>query len=365
MVERLQTAYKSVAADLLAASHPAGYWPGQLSSSPLATATAVSALVCCELEMQRKNCLKEDWSEKIQLLIFSGLHYLAKHQNEDGGWGDTDRSNSNIATTLLVRSAFQLAGAPAYPADMLPQADAYIKREGGIRGLRKRYGKDKTFAAPILANMAIAGLTPWRNVASLPYEWACLPQSSYRYLRLPVVSYAIPALVAVGLARSKHAPSLNPLSRYVRKKCIAKGLRRVREMQPESGGFLEAIPLTSFVAMCLASAGYADHPSVADAVGFLADSVRDDGSWPIDTNLSVWNTSLSISALSSGGEELPAVSISQWLLARQHTQQHPYTAASPGGWSWTERSGGVPDVDDTSAALLALDALLPKRHSAE
>jgi len=361
MIERIHTAYKAVSADLLAASNSAGYWTGQLSSSPLATATAVSALVTCEMEMQRKDCLKQDWSEKIRLLIFSGLHYLAKQQNEDGGWGDTDRSRSNIATTMLVRAAFQMAGAPAEPAELLPQADAYIRREGGIRGLRKRYGKDKTFAAPILANMAIAGLTSWRSVPALPFEWACFPQASYRHLRLPVVSYAIPALVAVGLARFKQAPPLNPLSRYLRNKCIERGLRRVEAMQPESGGFLEAIPLTAFVAMSLATAGYADHPIVATAIGFLADAVRDNGSWPIDTNLAVWNTSLSVSALAHGGEDCTTSAVGSWLLARQHTKQHPFTGSLPGGWSWTERSGGVPDVDDTSATLLALRLLLQQQ----
>ena len=380
MVERTEAAYKTVSADLLAASNDSGFWPGQLSSSSLSTATAVSALVCCELEMQRKNCLQEDWSEKIRLLIFAGLHYLAKQQNEDGGWGDTDRSCSNIATTMLVRSAFQLAGAPAHPADLLPNADTYIKREGGVRGLQKRYGRDKTFAAPILANAAIAGMIPFSRVPALPFELACLPQATYRHLRLPVVSYALPALVAVGLVKFMHAPPLNPVTRYIRKRCIDRGLRRVEEMQPESGGFLEAIPLTSFVAMSLASAGYADHPVVAAGIRFLADSVRDDGSWPIDTNLAVWNTSLSAAALCKGQilngagepragspnedesrEDFASTAVSNWILERQHIQQHPYTGALPGGWSWTDRSGGVPDVDDTSAALIALRALLDQR----
>ena len=31
-------------------------------------------------------------------LIIESLHWLARRQNEDGGWGDTDRSLSNIAT---------------------------------------------------------------------------------------------------------------------------------------------------------------------------------------------------------------------------------------------------------------------------
>jgi len=43
-----------------------------------------------------------------------------------------------------------------------------------------------------------------------------------------------------------------------------------------------------------------------------------------------------------------------WLLACQHREQNPFTGSAPGGWAWTDLSGGVPDADDTSAALLAL-----------
>ena len=32
-------------------------------------------------------------------LIDSGLAWLTAHQNDDGGWGDTVRSKSNISTT--------------------------------------------------------------------------------------------------------------------------------------------------------------------------------------------------------------------------------------------------------------------------
>jgi squalene-hopene/tetraprenyl-beta-curcumene cyclase len=38
---------------------------------------------------------------------------------------------------------------------------------------------------------------------------------------------------------------------------------------------------------------------------------------------------------------------------------HPYTQARPGGWAWTDLSGGVPDADDTAGALLALRDLAP------
>ena len=78
-------------------------------------------------------------------------------------------------------------------------------------GLRQRYGKDKTFAVPILTNYALAGLVDWSEVAPLPFELACVPQHFYRWTRMPVVSYAVPALVAIGQARFFHRPPRFPL----------------------------------------------------------------------------------------------------------------------------------------------------------
>jgi squalene-hopene/tetraprenyl-beta-curcumene cyclase len=84
-------------------------------------------------------------------------------------------------------------------------------------------------------------------------------------------------------------------------------------------------------------------------VEFLARSVREDGSWPIDTNLATWGTTLSVKAL---GEITPKTT--RWLLGQQYQDTHPFTNAAPGGWAWTDLPGGVPDADDTSGALIAL-----------
>ena len=70
-------------------------------------------------------------------------------------------------------------------------------------------------------------------------------------------------------------------------------------MQSESGGFLEATPLTSFVVMSLAGMGMSDHPTVVRGIEFLLASVRSDASWPIDTNLATWNTTLAMKALTN------------------------------------------------------------------
>ena len=164
-----------------------------------------------------------------------------------------------------------------------------------------------------------------------------------------MVSYAIPALVAIGLARFHHRRPLNPLARCVRSLAAGRSLRVAERMQPESGGFLEAAPLTSFVVMSLANIGRADHPIVRNGLRFLADSVRGDGSWPIDTNLATWVTTLAINALDDGSAEPAGRKCLDWLLGCQHRVRHPFTGAEAGGWGWSDLSGAVPDADDTPA----------------
>jgi squalene-hopene/tetraprenyl-beta-curcumene cyclase len=87
--------------------------------------------------------------------------------------------------------------------------------------------------------------------------------------------------------------------------------------------------------------------------------VRPDGSWPIDSNLSTWVTTLSINALSDAGENLDEMAgkLRRWLLDQQSRSLHPFTSAAPGGWGWTPLPGAVPDADDTAGALLALKHL--------
>lgn len=366
MVEpgRLLSAYETARADLLAERGSYGHWEGRLASSPLSTATAISALVLAEQHGRRvgnDNFITEIYQSDLSEQVIASLYWLARQQNDDGGWGDTDKSLSNIATTMLVRAAFHLTGVPAKYADLLERADRYVEKHGGVAGLLRRYGKDKTFAVPILTNCALADLVPWRAVPALPFELACLPQSFYRFLKLPVVSYAIPALVAVGQARYYHKKPANPIARWIRSRAIQPSLEVLQRVQPESGGFLEATPLTSFVVMSLASIGLAEHRVTRRGIEFLLASVRADGSWPIDTNLATWNTTLAVNALGNAPDGLatstlgPSASgLLDWVLDCQQREIHPYTGTPPGGWAWTDLSGGVPDADDTPGALLAL-----------
>ena len=306
-----------------------------------------------------------------------GTGWLLDHQNEDGGWGDTDRSFSNISTTALGWAALAFATRRDVVAAAERRAEAWLTNAAGgmapsalAKAITARYGRDRTFSVPILTMCALAGRTgsgseAWRFIPQLPFELAVIPRKFFTVITLPVVSYALPALIAMGLVRHRHRPSRNLVARSIRDRAASRSLGVLDSLQPPNGGFLEATPLTSFVAMSLIAAAQATHPVVQRALDFLRRSVRDDGSWPIDTNLATWVTTLSVEALNAGGrltehlDEHARTSVRTWLLAQQTRDEHRYTGAASGAWSWTNLPGGVPDADDTPGALLALRALDP------
>ena len=353
---RVRTAWTRVCQRLLAERNEHGHWTGELCSSALSTATAVVAL-----ELAQRNGPEDPAADTWRELCRKGIGYLLEAQRDDGGWGDTDRSYSNVATTMLAEAALVVTrdwhatwGCQDRAENARLEARRYIDHVGGIAALRRRYGRDKTFAVPILACAALAGVADWKEVAPLPFELAVFPQSWYRFLRLPVVSYAIPALVAIGQVRYHFRPPRNPALRAIRRLALPSSLRVLREVQPESGGYLEAVPLTSFVVMSLEGMGRHDEPVAVRGRGFLVESARPDGSWPIDTNLATWNTTLAVQHLAVGGWEIRQLACLDWILDCQGKRRHRYTGAPPGGWGWSDLSGSVPDADDTPGALLAL-----------
>ena len=455
---------------LLSKRNEQGWWTGRLSTSALSTATAVMALhkaVAAAQDAQQRDC----W----QKLVVGGLKWLAEHQNSDGGWGDTVLSISNISTTMLAHAVFRVNACPhgkergqaprrsepgvkgtsdwrgASPRSLptpfdtvIESSDEYIRKAGGVPAVIKRYGKDRTFSIPILTHCALAGIVDWKDVMPLPFELACVPHRFYAAVRMPVVSYALPALIAIGQVIFKHRRHWNPVMRLIRHAASQPSLRVLESIQPTHGGFLEATPLTSFVCMSLLGCDLFDHVVTQRCLQFIEASVREDGSWPIDTNLTTWVTTLSVNAMAgeekdsgfrirdsgsagelqprSGDSSVPeatasgqsslggqapaerqlasasprltvtegsapaaratgtglpllcsyvsrdsngsvisgavdsgwALTVRTWLLGQQYRIVHPYTHAAPGGWSWTDLPGGVPDADDTPGAMLAL-----------
>ncbi len=237
----------------------------------------------------------------------------------------------------------------------------YIDAIGGREALKQRYGKDKTFVVPILTNLAIAGLVDWDDVAALPFEAAVFPQSMYRLLQMPVVSYAIPALVAIGQAQafswqeSHRAAALDSCCRDRSDDgCVIADAARKRRLFGSN-------PVDFVCGDEFGGDGACGSCGQSAAVcGFWAHRCATEGSWPIDTNLATWVTSLAIHALACDPDDDGAWcsdTLVHWHLSCQHSQRHPFTGAEPGGWGWSDLSGAVPDSDDTPAAILALHQL--------
>src|SRR5690606_8560155 len=122
--------------------------------------------------------------------LVESLHWLARNQNSDGGWGDCLGARSNVAATMLVQAAFRMTGVPAKYSDLIDRADEYVAAQGGVAGLWRHYGRDKTLVASILTNGALAGMVPWRQVPALPFETMCVPKRWQHHVPIPVVRHA-------------------------------------------------------------------------------------------------------------------------------------------------------------------------------
>jgi squalene-hopene/tetraprenyl-beta-curcumene cyclase len=361
--DAFHAARRAAVAALLARRNTAGHWIGRLSSSALSTATAITALRLVDAQAHAAR-------------IEAGGRWLAATQLADGSWGDTVASQGNLSTTLLCWASLGPSADAAAAGPTIKRAEKWIRNVTGslepgaiAAGLAAIYGRDRTFSVPILTHIALCGRfgdprrpETWRVIPQLPFELAALPRAWFRLVDMQVVSYALPALIAIGQVRHAAAPGWAGI-RAVRDAARGPTLRTLAAIQPDGGGYLEATPLTSFVTMSLAGMGLARHVVARKGVDFLERSQRPDGSWPIDTNLATWVTTQSVAALAAGGrlaEHLPASErtvIRDWLLGQQWNRVHPSTGAAAGGWAWTDLPGGVPDADDTSGAVVALAEL--------
>lgn len=361
--ELLQNRFHELSSVLLDWQNSKGYWEGELSSSALGVAVSCAALHFYDVTANNAT-------------IRLGMKWLYRNVNNDGGFGDTPGSPSNISTSLLCYASVIL-NKDLFPestklqiaiSEYLAEKGIDVRSNNVAQSILDFYGSDFTFSVPILTMCALCGVPgkdAFEFIPQLPFEFALIPRSFL--VSMSVVSYAIPALVAVGIAIFKHKKKKNFLMKRIRQASIRKALVELERMMPESGGFLEAIPLTAFVSLCLIESGYRDSAVVKNGIQFLQKTLRNDGGWPIDVDLSVWVSSLAIKSLR---DHLPQIldgqkqkALSEYFLSIQNIEVHPFNGTTPGGWGWTNYSGSVPDGDDTSGVILALIKLAESDHN--
>lgn len=364
--QKLEIRFKELSKILVNELNEEGFWTGKLSSSALAVAVSIAAFHFDDPEQNEK---------EIQL----GFTWLKNNMNTDGSYGDTPESIGNTSTSLLVYAALNLySNQDSSLKDLQVNIAVYLGQNNiDINSNRvadiilDHYQKDYTFSVPILTLCALCGIPEndaFKKIPQLPFELALMPQKIYRLLNLSVVSYAIPALIAVGIVIFKKKKS-SKLSQWIRGGAEKKALKILNKSMPESGGFLEAIPLTAFVSLSLSNAGFGDMDVVKKGISFLKRMQREDGGFPIDVDLSTWVTSLSVKALGDKKDEVlnseQKENLIRHLKSVQNKLTHPFNGTSPGGWGWTNFSGSVPDGDDTPGAILSLLQLAPHHTIAE
>ena len=200
-----------VQARLKASRKPGQMWRGNLSSSAISTSVSIFALHKIDAERYRQQ-------------IESGREWLRHTMQSDGSWGDSVESPSNMTATLLTyTSLYALGAAPKQTEEYLKKRFGGIDDEHLVRGVLDYYGKDLTFSVPILVMCALAGIMKdWNSIPPFPFELTILPQRFFRFLQLPVVSYAIPALIAVGIVRFRRGRQtiFSPLREAFVPKCM-------------------------------------------------------------------------------------------------------------------------------------------------
>ncbi len=340
---------------LMAERNSDGFWTGRLATSALSTAVAIVAL---------KSANDKADSKRIE----AGLTWLCQNINADGGYGDTSGSISNVSTTLLCYAAVTFCQTNNKGSQVLEEMERWLDGKGitldsksVTRSILKFYGSDYTFSLPILSMLILCGVIPSSSIEKiprLPFEFTLLPASFYRFVNLRVVSYALPALIGVGIYLHRNRRKGLLRKGVIRDHFVKPSIEKLAGLVPDSGGFLEAVPLTGFVAMCLIASGEAENRIVDKGLEFLRNQHREDGGWPIDTDLSTWVTTLSVKALGDQiGKTLTAdqvLKLRNHLLNLQYKTRHPFNDAKAGGWGWTSYSGSVPDADDTPGAILAI-----------
>ncbi|WP_152394495.1 squalene--hopene cyclase [Paenibacillus guangzhouensis] len=324
---------------------------------------------------------------------------ILAEQQPNGGWRwYTDEEGGNLSLSVDAYQALLYSGYSQVHDVPMQRAKRYILSKGGLARATSILTK---------AFLAITGQRPWpRSITSIPLEIMLLPAS------LPISLYdfsgysrvhLVPLLLMADRKFSKKtvaAPDLSdlyvgsteedeePMTRVFQEllASIQSGLsqligtpRSLHEaatrkaeqfmvQRIEADGTLYSYASCSLLMVfALLALGYdTKHPLITHAVqGLIAMQCLTDGRTTIQNSPStVWDTALLAYALQQAGMSEEHKTIQHAASYLRKMQQHksgdwqirnPH--ALPGGWGFSETNTFIPDVDDSTAALRAIQRL--------
>lgn len=264
-------------------------WLEEWNGSVIATAAAVGALVLSEQHggvlgsIDQPADLDCAYHGDLSELIVGSMHWLARRQHRDGGWAsytDCLDEPSQLMTSMMVRSAFRLTGAPAAYPELSERMSAHIQTKGGVAQLKTKHGALHSATLMTRGTSALAGVIDWKQLPAIPIERASFTLQPSRSEFWGDREPELPAIVALGVAAFELHKPLNPFTRWRRARAARRALEWLARVQQNNGSFANSVPVTSLVLMSLASIGKTASPIVRRGVAYLFDEVRGDGSWP-------------------------------------------------------------------------------------
>jgi squalene-hopene/tetraprenyl-beta-curcumene cyclase len=312
-----------------------GSWCDQLSSSAIATGTALVALFYADRE-QFASYLRE------------GAQWLRKTQHADGSWGDAVIDAGTLNGTAIAVAALKLIDAEHSHA-AIQRGLAFIEEQGGMDALADLSRCSLNELCFTL--LALGDLCEWPRVLRMPSGVILLPQWLQRR-----VSFTLPAILSWGLWHAQSRPG-GLFRRLINGWARPQALRWLRAIQEENGGIEEAPIMVATVIINLIHAQEGDD-IVRRGVSYLCSTRRSDGSWAMDRDLEFSVTNMLVSAMDAIGESAeprlqPTIS---WMLRSQQKRAFRATGCPAGGWAWGLPSGW-PNTDDTGNALAALTCM--------
>lgn len=335
---RLDAAITSSAAALLDAQDADGGWPNPRESSVPCTAAAIVALHLADRPHSAD-------------LVASGIGWLARAQNADGGWATIAGCPTDYAATATAVAALHQI-APDDSEHLVRTGLKVLERWGGVTG----YPDTAMIQMAGLA-LSLADLHDPAGLPRVPTEMVLLPGPLRRrvlaFLAVPFVTYT---LLQAG---QRHG---NPVERMIDRITRPVALRLLSEFTKQEGGFgsYGADPwLTGLVCTALSINGIgADQ--VADAVDYLRMTAQPDGSWQTLHGMQVEKVEVTgpayvALALGKAGYATdPRLHRARiWLGDFQQDVGFPAYDCPPGGWTWSGAQGW-PNVLDSLAVLKAL-----------
>jgi len=331
--------------------------------------------------------------------------YIRARQLADGSWPLYEGGPGNISATVKAYFALKLAGQPA-AAPLMQQARKWVLTHGGAE-------KSNVFTR---ITLAVFGQLPWRTVPAMPAEIIWLPR--WFYFNLSKVSYWSRCVIVPLLILFARRPAIRPgpgrgiselfvsapdelahidkfqpgrtlrnlfilLDRSLKlmERLVPSALRRhslrrcenwMRDHMRGEGGIGAIYPAMANAVMALKELGCdSSDPDLQRGLRAIEDLVLDDGeeSFVQPCVSPIWDTCLSISALSEAGlpDHHPAVEAAvRWLFDKQVFVRADWSVNAPdldgGGWAFQYENDMYPDVDDTGMVVMALLRARAHRH---